>query len=148
MQLKGHKEVETTPEVCYGLLTDPEVLVRTMPGLKRLEPQGENRYQADLEMGVAAIRGKYAGTVVIEEPVVGQSYRLLMEGQGSGGFVNVDMVVRFQNTDSGCDIQYEGEAKIGGTVAGVGQRMLSGVAAFIVNQFFGNIAKEVQRAQG
>jgi len=147
MQLKGHKVVEASPEVCYRLLTDPEVLVRTMPGLKRLEPVGEHHYQADLEMGVAAIRGRYAGTMAIEDAVEATSYRMVMDGQGPGGFVNVNMVVQFNSVDNACDVMYEGEAKIGGTVAGVGQRMLSGVASFILNQFFGNVAKEAKKIE-
>ncbi len=148
MQLKGHKLVEASPAVCYRLLTDPEVLVRTMPGLKRMEPTGEGTYAADLEMGVAAIRGRYAGTMAIQDAVEGSSYRLIMDGQGPGGFVNVNMLVQFQEAEKGCDVAYEGEAKVGGTVAGVGQRMLSGVASFIMNQFFTSVAKEAKKIEG
>jgi hypothetical protein len=148
MQLKGHKVIDASPAVCYRLFTDPEVLVRTMPGLKRMDPAGDNTYEADLEMGVAAIRGRYSGTLSIRDAVEGASYRMVMEGQGPGGFVNVDMTVQFQEQDKGCDVMYEGEAKVGGTVAGVGQRMLSGVASFIVNQFFGNVAKEAKKTEG
>lgn len=148
MQLKGHKMIDASPAVCYRLLTDPEVLVRTMPGLKRMEPTGDNTYEADLEMGVAAIRGRYNGTLSFRDTVEGSSYRMVMEGQGPGGFVNVDMTVQFQEQDQGCDVTYEGEAKVGGTVAGVGQRMLSGVASFIVNQFFGHVANEAKKIEG
>lgn len=148
MQLKGHKLIEASPALCYRLLTDPEVLVRTMPGLKRMEPVGDNTYAADLEMGVAAIRGKYAGTMAIEEPVEGSSYRLVMDGQGPGGFVSINMRVTFQEAEKGCDVVYEGEAKVGGTVAGVGQRMLSGVASFIMNQFFTAVGKEAKKLEG
>lgn len=147
MQLKGHKLIEASPAVCYRMLTDPEVLVRTMPGLKRMESMGDGTYQADLEMGVGAIRGRYSGTMSIDDAVAGTSYRLLMDGQGPGGFVNVNMLVTFGESDQGCDVGYEGEAKVGGTVAGVGQRMLSGVASFIMNQFFGNVAKEAKKAE-
>lgn len=145
MQLEGHKSIPTTPEHCYQLLTDPEVLVRTMPGLKKLTPTAEHEYQAELEMGVAAIRGKYAGTMTIADPEPNQSYRLLMDGQGPGGFVKVNMQVEFSADDKGTDVHYKGEAHVGGTVAGVGQRMLSGVASFIMGQFFGNVAKEAKK---
>ncbi|MDA8194089.1 MAG: carbon monoxide dehydrogenase subunit G [Thermaerobacter sp.] len=145
MQLEGHKTIPSTPDRVYGLLTDPEVLVRTMPGLKRMTPTGDGRYDAEMEMGVAAIRGRYEGWMTIEDAVLGQSYRLRMEGQGPGGFVAVDMAVTLSPTDEGTDLRYVGQAKVGGTVAGVGQRMLSGVASFIMGQFFGAVAKEARQ---
>jgi len=147
MKLNGTKVIEAPPEVLYRLLTDPSVLVRTMPGLKSMEPEGENRYRAEMEMGVAAIKGRYSGRMEIQDPVPGQSYRLLMEGQGPGGFVNVNIVVRFEPVEGGTQLSYDGESQVGGTVAGVGQRMLGGVANFIMNQFFTNISKEAQQHQ-
>lgn len=145
MQLDGHKTIPTTPDKTYELLTNPEVLVRTMPGLKRLTPLDDGRYEAEMEMGVAAIRGHYDGWMKFEDPVIGQSYRLRMEGQGPGGFVNVDMAVTLSEVSGGTELHYSGQAKVGGTVAGVGQRMLSGVASFIMGQFFGAIAKEAKK---
>lgn len=146
MQLKGHKRIDAPAAVCYRLLTEPESLVKTMPGLKRMTATDDGKYQAELEMGVAAIKGRYVGVMSIEDAVPHESYRLVMDGQGPGGFVRVDMMVRFQDMDQGCDVHYEGEAKVGGTVAGVGQRMLSGVASFITNTFFGNVAREAKNA--
>ncbi|NMP24029.1 SRPBCC family protein [Sulfobacillus harzensis] len=147
MRLQGHKLIEAEPQLCYRLLTDPQVLVRTMPGLKKMEPLGDNKYTAEMEMGVAAIRGRYQGTMSIEDPVEGASYRLMMDGQGPGGFVSVNMQVKFEPQDQGTDVVYEGDAKVGGTVAGVGQRMLSGVANFIMNQFFTKVGQEAKKAQ-
>ncbi len=144
MQIKGHKLIEASPAECYRALTDSATLVKTMPGLKAMTETEEGKYQAQLEMGVAAIKGRYQGVMAIEDAVPNMSYRLVMEGQGPGGFVSVNMQVRFDEYDPGCDVIYEGEAKVGGTVAGVGQRMLSGVATFIVNQFFNNVSREVK----
>jgi carbon monoxide dehydrogenase subunit G len=142
MKIEGHKLIEARPEEAYRLLTDPSVLVRTMPGLKALVPDGEGSYAAEMEMGVASIKGKYQGRMEIVDQIVAQSYRLVMNGQGPGGFVTVSMQVAFDPQEQGTEVTYAGEAQVGGTVAGVGQRMLSGVASYIVKQFFAAIAKE------
>lgn len=144
MEIKGLKLIAAPPAICYRLLTEPQLLMKTMPGLKSLSRTEDGKYRAELTMGVAAIKGQYAGVMSIEDAVPSESYRLMLEGQGPGGFVQVNMVVRFQENKRGCDIAYEGEAKVGGTVAGVGQRMLSGVVTFIMNQFFGNVAREAK----
>ena len=51
------------------------------------EPDGEDRYNVTLTVGLAAITGTYNGTVVLTEKIPPVSYRLLVEGQGRPGFV-------------------------------------------------------------
>ncbi len=142
MKISGKKVIAATPDRTYALLTDPEVLVRTMPGLKKLEPSEDGDYLAEMEMGVASIKGKYQGRMQIADATPATSYRLVMDGQGPGGFVSVNMAVSFSGLPEGTQVDYEGEAQIGGTIAGVGQRMLSGVANYLVGQFFTAVGKE------
>ncbi|POB09915.1 MAG: carbon monoxide dehydrogenase [Sulfobacillus thermosulfidooxidans] len=142
MKIDGHKRLGVSPEMAYRLFMDPAVLVRTMPGLKALEPLEEGVYAAEMEIGVASIKGKYQGRMEIRDPIKAQSYRLVMTGQGPGGFVEVHMDVVFSSQDQAALVTYQGEAQVGGPIAQVGQRMLSGVATYIVNQFFSAMAKE------
>ncbi len=142
MQLSGNKPIPASVDKAYGLMTDPEILTRTMPGLKQLTPISQGEYAADLEVGVAAIKGKYHGTMRIQDADPPQFYRLVLEGQGTGGFVSVNMAVNFTSSDDGTMVNYEGQAEVGGTIASVGQRMISGVANYLMNQFFQALAKE------
>ncbi len=146
MQLSGNKNIPASVDKAYELFTNPEVLTRTMPGLKRLTPVSPGTYSADLEMGVAAIKGKYQGTMRIDDPNPPHSYRLVLDGQGSGGFVTVNMSVNFASSDDETRVSYEGEAQVGGTIASMGQRMISGVANYLMNQFFQAVAKEAVQA--
>jgi len=43
-------------------------------------------------------------------------------------------------------MRYSGEGEIGGLVAGVGQRILKGVAKHLVKQFFASLRREVTAA--
>ena len=147
MQLSGNKHIPASIDKAYTLLTDPEVLTRTMPGLKRLTPISEGAYAADLEMGVAGIKGKYQGTMRIEDASPPHSYRLVLDGQGPGGFVSVNMSVEFVSDGDEASVSYQGEAQVGGTIASMGQRMISGVANYLTNQFFQNVAKEAIQAK-
>lgn len=141
MKLAGTQNIPGPPERAYSLLTDPAVLVHTMPGLKMLEPQDdtEDAYRAVMEIGIAAIRGQYQGQMQFTDRVPNQSYQLLLQGQGPGGFVTVQMQVTFEEQGPETRIGYLGEANVGGTIAAVGQRMLSGIANHIVHQFFAAI---------
>lgn len=92
-------------------------------------------------MGVAAIRGRYQGEMQILDPDPPHAYRLKMKGQGPGGFVDVELETRLEALPEGTRVTYRGVAQIGGKVAGVGQRLIGGVASMILGQFFGGIEK-------
>ena len=144
MQLEGTKAFPTAPMATYELITNPDAIQRAMPGLKELRAVSDTSYEARMEVGVAGIKGVYDGTLDMADVVPGESYRLIVKGEGPMGFMDADVAVRIRASDAGTAVSYQGEAKVGGTVAGVGQRMLSGVAKFIINQFFNALVKEAK----
>ncbi len=145
MQLSGNKRILASVDTVYRLLTDPDVLMRTMPGLKTLTPTPDGKYAAEMEMGVAAIKGKYQGSMEMVDPQPPHSYRLVMTGQGPGGYVEVNMTVEIVPDGESSTVRYNGEVVVGGTIASLGQRVFTGVANYLVNQFFAAIAKEAER---
>lgn len=145
MELNGTKWMPATPDRVYQVLTDPDLLTQAMPGLKQLTGVSPGVYDAVMEMGVAAIRGRYQGTMRILDEDKPHSYRLEMKGQGPGGFVDINLGIALkaqeQDQKDGTELTYQGTAQVGGKVAGVGQRLMSGVASMILGQFFGRVEK-------
>lgn len=117
-----------------------------MPGLKQLYAKSDTYYDAELEIGVAGIKGKYKGHLELQDVMPAQGYRMVLHGEGTMGFMDSVVQVNLVAAESeGTDLTYEGDAKVGGTVAGVGQRMLSGVAKLIIGQFFTGLLKEAEK---
>lgn len=143
MKVSGTYELPTNAATAYQLLTDPDVLVRTMPGLKSLNSVGDQTYSAELEVGIKMVKGRYKGTVKLVDCVAGEQFRLIMEGQGPLGFVQQDMLVKLEQiSEHQTHVICDGEATVGGVVAGIGQRMISGVASLLMGQFFTAMKKE------
>lgn len=143
MKVSGTYELPTNSATAYQLLTDPDVLVRTMPGLKSLQSIGDNIYAAELEVGIKMVKGRYKGTVKLVDAVEGEQFRLIMDGQGPLGFVQQEMLIKLEQVgDNQTNVICEGEATVGGVVAGIGQRMMSGVASLLMGQFFSAMKKE------
>lgn len=145
MQLSGNKVFPTSPGQTFALLTNPDVIIRCMPGLKSLKPVGNNQFDAELEVGVPGIKGAYQGNLQLADINPGESYRMRVTGEGPMGFMESEVQVRLVEDEEGTQVNYQGEAKVGGTVAGVGQRMLSGVAKLLINQFFNGVVKEAKQ---
>lgn len=148
MELQNEVFIEAPPAVVFRVLTDPEYLLRTMPGLKELTPVEPDTYAAVLELGVAAIRGRYTGTMRIVDADPPHRYRLDMDGKGPGAFVKLTMDIAIAPQDGGSAVSYQGSAQVGGTIAGVAQRVMGGVANMVLGQFFEAVRKEAVALAG
>jgi len=140
LKLEGTFRFNAGQDQVWSALNDAEVLSRATPGCKEFTVAGEDRYNAVLEMGVAGIKGKYKGQVAITDRQAPTHYRLIIEGQGAPGFVKATMdfdLVAVSPSET--DLNYSGDAQVGGLVAGVGQRILGGVAKMTLDQFFKTI---------
>ena len=71
---------------------------------------------------------------------------LNIEGQGSIGFMKGRAAFDLEAQGSHNSLlRYAGSAEVGGTVAGVGQRVMAGVARFLVGRFFANLCRVAGR---
>ena len=103
-----------------------------------MEQTGEDTYKAKLNMGIAAITGRYEGTVQMTEKDPPTGYTLLVEGKGTSGFVRGSATVALADSDGGASTRVDvlGKAQVGGTIARVGQRLLGGVSKMMMDRFF------------
>ena len=143
MNLDGSAVLHGTPEEVWTVITDPAVLARTIPGCESLERTGEDAYRMDVAVGVGAIRGTYAGEVRLTDQQRPSSYVMHASGAGAPGNVRAKVTITLEPTGEGTTLTYSADAVVGGPVAGVGQRMISGVAKRMAGQFFAAIDGEL-----
>ena len=148
MKLAGTVAMSAPPDEVWSLLTDPSRLSRLLPGCERLDPDGPDRYKAAVKFGIAAISGKYAGTLEFAEKKPPHSLVLKMDGKGLPGFVKGEGRIQLvAKGTSDTELTYTGEAQVGGVIASVGQRMLDAAARKIVQQFFDSAKAELASAK-
>lgn len=142
MKIAGEATLQAPPKGVWDALLDPAVLVRTLPGCERLETVGENAYDMSVSVGVAAIRGTYAGSCRITHLHPYESLVLSAQGAGAPGTIGAEVVVRFaDNADGTTTLTYDADAAVGGMIGGVGQRMLTSVSRRMAGEFFGTLDK-------
>ncbi|MED3563886.1 carbon monoxide dehydrogenase subunit G [Bacillus xiapuensis] len=143
MNVKGEVIVEATKENVWEALNDPEVLKKATPGCKVLTEVEKDCYTAEIALGIAAVRGEYQAEIQILDKEGPNRYRLIMKADSKMGFIEGNAVVELDYNQPKTTIRYDGEAQVGGLIAGVGQRILSGIAKMIVKDFFKKIVKEI-----
>jgi hypothetical protein len=74
------------------------------------------------------------------------SYVMHASGAGGPGNVRATVTINLEADGDGTALTYSADAVVGGPVAGVGQRMISGVAKRMAGQFFKAIDDELTGA--
>jgi carbon monoxide dehydrogenase subunit G len=136
MEISGSYVFNAPPGRVWDLLMDPAVISSCIPGCNRFEPDGEDRYNVTLTVGLAAITGTYSGTVVLTDKVQYTSYRLVVEGQGRPGFVKGSSAIALRAQEEITTVEVTGTVQTGGPIARVGQRLIGGVAKMMLDRFF------------
>ena len=131
------------PARVYEALVDPEVLARVVPGIERFEAVGPDTFEVDIKMGVGAIRGAYRGRIELAERNPPRSYRLKGEAKGGPGWARGSALMTIEATEGGTEVHAAADAQVGGSIAGVGQRMIEGVAKTMVRELLDSIHREL-----
>jgi uncharacterized protein len=146
VNLDGSAVLHADPDKVWSVITDPAVLARTIPGCESLEQVGDDEYKMQVAVGVGAIRGSYAGEVRLSDQQRPKSYVMHASGAGAPGNVRATVTINLSPSDEGTALTYSADAVVGGPVAGVGQRMMTGVAKRMAGQFFKAVDDELTGA--
>ena len=149
MKLDGSYTFDAPRQLVWDTMQDPEALRKAIPGVESFEQTAPNEYQAKMKMGVAAIKGTYNGKIKLFDQQEPSHYKLSIDASGTPGFVRGEGT--FELVEDGPDkttMNWSGDAQIGGLVAGVGQRMLGGVAKMTVGQLWKAIESQIKERQG
>ena len=143
MNLSATYTFEAPTQKVWELLMDTNAVGKCLPGCRGLEPIGEDRYEVELAVAVAAIAGSFKGTVSLAEKLPPRSYKLIVEGTGRQGFVKGEARIRLEAEGDRTQVHVEAQADVGGMIARVGQRLLEGVARMTMDRFYGCLAQQL-----
>ena len=141
MKISGSYAVPTGRERAYRLLQDPAVLAKCMPGTDHLEKVGDDEYAMKMKMAIASIGGLFTGKVRLADQHPPESFKLIVEGNGKIGFVRGQGLLNLVPQGQSTEVKYDGDVQVGGTIAGVGQRLLDTTAKMIIKKFFEKLAE-------
>ncbi len=144
MHIEGSYDFEFERELVWDVLMDIDVLGSIIPGSKGLQEIGENKYQSKLAVRVGPVNGKFEANFELADMIAPESYRLLVAGKGPAGHVTGEGTIRLEQADGGTVMHYAGDARIGGKIAAVGQRLLDVAAKQIAKQSLKKLSKQVE----
>jgi hypothetical protein len=143
----GGEETFAVPfETLWGALNNPAVLKLCIPGCKEMIADGEDRYRLVLDLKVASVGGSFEGEISLSDKQPPTQCKVAVSGSGTLGQGSGAATFSLEPQAGGVLMRYSGEGEIGGLVAGVGQRILKGVAKHLIGLFFKALRREVAAA--
>ena len=142
MNITGSHIVPASRERVWELLHDPDALQRMVPGCQTLDAETPTKFSATLAVGVGPIRGRFSGSVEIEDVAVPESYKMTLSGQGPTGFVSGEGMINLSEDGDGTLVEVEADAQVGGTLAQIGSRMIQTAVRMLMGQFFDALSRE------
>jgi len=139
LKIEGSYTFNAPRERVWQILLDPKIMAQCMPGCEGMNEVGPDQYEAVMKVGIASVKGTYKGKVAIKDKQPPAHYVLSGEGSGGPGFMQGDVAINLDESNGQTVLKYSTDAKVGGLIASVGQRMLNGVAKMMVDQFFKKI---------
>lgn len=145
MKLQGEHTLPASRDEVWEAVMDPAVIQSIMPGCEDLKETGENQFEGTLKIKVGPVQGKFKGSVELSDLNAPESYHLHIKGKGAPGFVDGQGTMRLEATsDATTTLHYEIDAKVGGRIASVGQRLLDSSARVIARQSLEGLAAQIE----
>jgi len=146
MKVEGEYTVAAPRERVWTLLNDPGVLQRATPGVKELQPIGDDTYRAVIELAVGPVRGTFEGKISITEKVPPERVTMIVEGSGRPGTLKARGELQLVAQNGSTLVRYTGDAQVTGVLMSVGHRLFGGVAKEMAGKFFSALAREIEQA--
>ncbi len=144
MKIEGQHTFDAPREAVWNAVMDPEVIARTIPGCDNLEQVGDAEFKGAMKIKVGPVQGDFQGHVTLYDLNPYESYRLKLKGQGPSGFVDGDGLLTLTEDEGKTVLAYDIDAKVGGRIASVGQRLVESSAKVVSRQALEGLEGQIQ----
>lgn len=137
MQFSGEYRIPAPRAEVWQALNDPEILKVCIDGCEELQWTEDGVLDAVVRAKVGPVQARFKGTITLTDVQPGVSYVLIGEGKGgAAGFAKGQAAIHLRDEGDETVLQYDAGASIGGKIATVGSRLITGVANKFADEFF------------
>lgn len=145
--MNGSVELAAARTTVWAELNDPNRLKICIPGCEELEKISDNEFRATAKMRIGPVSARFKGRVILSDFNAPISYKISGEGEGGiAGFAKGNAIVQLEENGIGTLLLYNVDVQIGGKLAQLGQRLISGTAKKLTDQFFTKFAEGLREA--
>jgi carbon monoxide dehydrogenase subunit G len=145
MQLAGKYVLHAAPPRVWATLMNKDTLARVVPGISRLEQTGDHSFTSTLNIKLGPVNGSFTGNLQLDDLQEPNAFILKAQQNSKIGNANAAIKINLSLVDETGDteISFDGDVKLSGMLASLGQRVMGGVSNTLTKQFFSNLEREI-----
>jgi len=129
------------------MILDPNQISQCMPDLQKLDVKSPDDFNAVVKAGVSFIKGDFNLHFLVVEKTPTTHAKMTAHGTGIGSTVDMEMFIDLADVPAGgTSMKWSAEAKIGGRIASVGQRLIQSQAEKIIKNLFDCLQGKLEAA--
>jgi len=146
MHYEGKSTINAPREKVWKYISDPHSTLEYVPMIQNLSVQSDDKFCMSVGAVVGWVKGEFNFDVQIVEKVPPSHTKLKAHGSGIKSVADVDIVVDLaENTSDKTDMTWTADARVGGLVAGVGQRLITQVVEKMIGELFDKLRNEMEK---
>ncbi len=137
MDLSDEIRISAPRDVVYQALNNPEILQECIPGCEELTQNAPDELAAKVVLKIGPVKAKFAGEVTLDTSNAPDGFSLSGEGKGgAAGFAKGGADVTLTEDGDETVLSYTAKVEVGGKIAQMGSRLISGTAKKLSGKFF------------
>ena len=144
MQLTSKHLINAAPAKVWAMLMDTDTIAKIVPGITSLEKLGENSFKSILAVKLGPVSGSFTGNLQMEDVQQEKGFTLKVQQNSKIGNASAAIKINLSPAaENQTEVAFDGDVKLSGMLASMGQRLIGSVADTLSKQFFKNMEKEV-----
>ncbi len=137
MHFEGTFTINATRDKVWTYITDPNKTANCLPDLEKMEAVDQTHFQAVFKIGISFIKSSFNFQIEFSEMNSQTKATIKARGKGTGSVVDLTATMELSDSTSGAtQMSWKADAMVGGTIAGVGSRLIGSTAEKKTAQFF------------
>ena len=131
----------------WEAILDPETLAEILPNCKSLDPIGDHKFNANIEIKIGPIKGQFKSKLSLFDLDPPNGYKFDVNGDGSKGQMRGAGEIQLSSQDDGTEFIFTATGSVSGIIARVGQRLIEATGKRLMDQGFENFKKRIMSTQ-
>lgn len=146
MQLAGKHLLHAAPAKVWATLMNKDTLAHIVPGVSRLEQTGDHTFKSTLDIKLGPVSGSFTGNLQLDDLQEPNAFTIRSQQNSKIGNANAAIAIKLTPVgDHDTEIAFDGDVKLSGMLASLGNRLMGGVSNTLTKQFFSNLEKELEK---
>ena len=131
----------------WEAILDPETLAEILPNCKSLDPIGDHKFNANIEIKIGPIKGQFKSKLSLFDLDPPNGYKFDVNGDGSKGQMRGPGEILLTTQDGRTEFIFIATGSVSGIIARVGQRLIEATGKRLMDQGFENFKKRITSTQ-